>query len=49
MRYLVPWAEKPGGLQAMGCKESDTTKQAGTQACIQDSSKLVQVQMTQGV
>ena len=22
----IPWAEEPGGLQPMGCKESDTKK-----------------------
>ena len=21
----IPWTEKPGGLQSMGCKESDMT------------------------
>ena len=23
----IPWTEKPGRLQSMGCKESDTTEQ----------------------
>ena len=22
----IPWKEEPGGLQSMGCKESDTTE-----------------------
>ena len=25
--WRIPWTEKPGGLQSMGSKESDTTEQ----------------------
>ena len=25
--WRIPWTEEPGGLQSMGCKESDTTEQ----------------------
>ena len=25
--WRIPWTEKPGGLQPMGCKELDVTKQ----------------------
>ena len=24
--WEIPWTEEPGGLQSMGCKESDTTE-----------------------
>ena len=24
--WRIPWAEEPGGLQSMGCKEADTTE-----------------------
>ena len=24
--WRIPWTEQPGGLQSMGCKESDTTE-----------------------
>ena len=24
--WRIPWTEEPGGLQSMGCKESDTTE-----------------------
>ena len=27
LTWRVPWPEKPGGLQSMGHKESDTTEQ----------------------
>ena len=26
----IPWMEEPGGLQTMGCKESDMTEQLNT-------------------
>ena len=26
LRGEPPWTEEPGGLQSMGCRESDTTK-----------------------
>ena len=26
LSWKIPWAEKPGGLQSMGCKESDGTE-----------------------
>ena len=25
--WRIPWTEKPGGLQSLGCKELDTTEQ----------------------
>ena len=28
LAWKIPQAEEPGGLQSMGCKESDTTQQA---------------------
>ena len=27
LAWRIPWREEPGGLQSMGCKESDTTEQ----------------------
>ena len=27
LAWKIPWTEEPGGLQTMGCKESDTTEQ----------------------
>ena len=27
LAWRIPWTEEPGGLQSMGSKESDTTKQ----------------------
>ena len=27
LTWVIPWTEKLGGLQAMGCKESDMTEQ----------------------
>ena len=26
LAWKIPWMEEPGGLQPMGCKESDTTE-----------------------
>ena len=26
LAWKIPWTEEPGGLQSMGCKESDTTE-----------------------
>ena len=26
LAWEIPWTEEPGGLQSMGCKESDTTE-----------------------
>ena len=26
LAWKISWAEEPGGLQSMGCKESDTTE-----------------------
>ena len=26
LSWEIPWTEKPGGLQFMGCKESDMTE-----------------------
>ena len=26
LAWKIPWMEKPGGLQSMGCKESNTTE-----------------------
>ena len=28
LAWEIPWTEEPGGLQSMGPKESDTTKQS---------------------
>ena len=30
LAWRIPWTEEPGGLQSMGCKESDTTEQLFT-------------------
>ena len=27
LAWRIPWTEEPGGLQSMGCKESDMTEQ----------------------
>lgn len=27
LSWKIPWIKKPGGLQSMGCKESDVTEQ----------------------
>ena len=27
LAWKTPWMEEPGGLQSMGCEESDTTEQ----------------------
>ena len=27
LAWRIPWTEEPGGLQSMGCNESDTTEQ----------------------
>ena len=27
LAWRIPWAEEPGGLQLMGCKELDSTEQ----------------------
>ena len=29
--WRIPWTEEHGGLQSMGCKESDTTEQLSTE------------------
>ena len=26
LTWRIPWIEEPGGLQSIGCKESDTTE-----------------------
>ena len=28
LAWRIPWTEEPGGLQSMGCKESDKTEDA---------------------
>ena len=36
LAWRIPWAEEPGGLQSMGCKESDATerlKHSSAQPC----------------
>ena len=33
LAWRIPWTGLPGGLQAMGSKESDTTEQLSTHAC----------------
>ena len=30
LAWEIPWTEEPGGLQSMGCKESDTTEHTHT-------------------
>ena len=30
LAWRIPQTEEPGGIQAMGCKESDTTEQLST-------------------
>ena len=30
LAWKIPWTEEPGGLQSMGCKESDTTEPLST-------------------
>ena len=30
LSWRIPWTEEPGGLQVMGCKESDVTEQLST-------------------
>ena len=30
LAWRIPWTEEPGGLQSVGCKESDMTEQLGT-------------------
>ena len=47
---LAYWTEEPGGLQSMGCKESDTTEQltpASSQrkGASQDSPEIVKIVM----
>ena len=31
LAWKIAWTEEPGGLQSMGCKESDTTEQLNTE------------------
>ena len=33
LAWKIPWIEKPGRLQSMGSKESDTTEHTSTQPC----------------
>ena len=41
LAWRIPWAEKPGGLQSMGRKESDTAELASTtKICPQPSYQL---------
>ena len=30
LAWKISWTEEPGGLQSMGCKESDSTEQLST-------------------
>ena len=39
--WKIPWTEEPGGLQSMGCKESDTTERL---LCVCDSLRNSQLQ-----
>ena len=32
LAWKIPWTKKPGGLQPVGCKESDTTERLSMQA-----------------
>ena len=34
LAWKIPWTEKPGGLQPMGHKESDTTEQISMGTCV---------------
>ena len=34
LAWRIPWTEEPGGLQSMGCKESDTTERLTLALCI---------------
>ena len=34
LAWKIPWTEKPGGLQPMGHKESDTTEQISVGTCV---------------
>ena len=35
LAWEISWTEKPGGLQSMGCKESDMTEQLSTHTHLQ--------------
>ena len=39
LAWKIPWTEKPGGLQSMGCKESDT-RSTHTQKKVNHMSRL---------
>ena len=50
LAWKIPWTEDLGGLQSMGCKESDTTEQltpASSQrkGASQDSPEIVKIVM----
>ena len=34
LAWKIPLTEEPGGLQSMGCKESDLTEQSSMHACM---------------
>ena len=38
--WKIPWAEEPGGLQFMGCKESDMTEELSTRSTLEYLRKL---------
>ena len=38
--WRIPWTEEPGGLQSMGCKESDTTEQLPMATGMQTGQEL---------
>ena len=41
LAWDIPWIEEPGGLQSMGHKESDMTKQLSTHTYITLIIKLI--------
>ena len=38
LAWEIPWIEDPGGLQSMGCKESDTTEHTHTEVEIREET-----------
>ena len=43
LAWKIPWTEEPGGLQSMGCKESDTTEACMhcTLMCYNDLQQII--------
>ena len=40
LAWKIPWAEEPGALQPMGCKESETTELLNTHTVSDSMGKL---------